>query len=51
MALVNKRRHHTLRIHGVVARLELLSGKDIDRNFLEGQALKPQGNPDTKCSN
>jgi hypothetical protein len=48
MAVVNKRRHHALGIDSLISRLELLAGKDIDRNFLERQSLEPQGNSHTK---
>jgi hypothetical protein len=45
MAVVNKRR---LGIDSLILRLELLAGKDVDRNFLERQSLEPEGNPHTK---
>jgi hypothetical protein len=40
MAVVNKRRHHALGVDSLISRLELLAGKDIDRNFLERQSLE-----------
>src|SRR6185437_5777892 len=39
--------HHPLGIDGfVAARLELLAGQDVDRDFLERQALEPKRDPD-----
>ena len=33
MAVMNEGRHHALGIDGLVARLELLAGEDVDRRF------------------
>jgi hypothetical protein len=48
MAVVNKGRHHALGIDGFITRLELFAGKNVDRNFLERQALEPEGYPHAK---
>ena len=41
MAVVNEGRHHTLGVDGLITRLELLAGEDVDRNFLERESLEP----------
>ena len=51
MAVMNEGRHHALGVDKLVARLELLAGEDVDRDFVECQTLQPQGHPDTKRSN
>jgi hypothetical protein len=48
MAIVNEGRHHMLRVHVVIARLESLAGKDIDCNLPAGQSLEPQRDPHAK---
>ncbi len=45
---MNEGRHDVLGIDRVITRLELFAGKNVDRDFLERQALEPQGDPDTK---
>jgi hypothetical protein len=45
VAVVNERRYHALGIDGLIRRLELLAGQDVDRSFLEWQILEPEGNP------
>ncbi len=45
MAVANKRRHDTFGIDSFITRFELLSGKNVDRNFLKRQTLEPERNP------
>ena len=51
MAVVNESRHHPFGVDGLIARLELLAREDVDRNFLEREALKPERDPDPKRRN